>query len=114
MTDMADRPNAATIAREELDSAIRFLTADHRGKRVLFWMLEQCAIYEDAFAGENNATNYRLGLQAAGRRLISQLDSVDPRIYPQLLIDIATIREVDEAAAQSRADNLENDDDEIA
>lgn len=99
------------IARAELAKAFREVLATAAGKRVLFWILEQCAIYRDAFCGENNATNYTLGQQSSGRKIIAQLDETDPRLYPQLLVDIAVIKEFDRAAAKATAaNNQENDD----
>lgn len=99
------------VERDEIAQAFRDVFQRVSGKRVLFWMLEQCAIYEDAYAGENiNATNYTLGRQSAGRRLIGKLDELDPVIYPQLLRDIAEIRETDRAAAKAAADRMRPED----
>jgi len=98
--------------RDELHRAIREVVATVAGKRVLFWMLEQCAIYRDPFTGQNAPTNYTIGKQAAGRVLISKLDEIDPRLYPSLLLDIADIRDVDRSAMKSlQQRKKENDDD---
>ena len=102
---------AQEYERSELHRAFRETLSTVAGKRVLFWMLEQCAIYEDAFAGVDAATNYALGRQAAGRKLIAKLDHVDPRLYPKLLIDIAEIREIDRAAVDALTKKENNDDD---
>lgn len=101
------------VARAELHKAFRDALATVAGKRVIFWMLETCAIYRDAFAGENNATNYTLGRQASGRELIAKLDEVDPRLYPSLLMDMAQIREVDRSAAKALAGNQKENDDDL-
>lgn len=95
--------------REELERAFRAIFALAAGKRVLFWMLEQCAIYQDAFTGEDNATNYTLGLQSGGRKLISMLDQIDPRLYPQLLLDVADLKAMDRAASESAAQQGNDD-----
>lgn len=100
------------IARAELAKAFRDTLATASGKRVLFWVLEVCAIYRDPFAGDNNVTNYTIGRQASGRDLIAKLDEIDPRLYPALLSDMAEIREMDRAAARASAEKEENDDDE--
>ncbi len=108
--NLSEQPSVADqYAREELARAVRGVLSTAEGKRLLFWILEQCAIYQDAYCGENNATNYTLGLQAGGRKLISLLDSVEPRLYPQLLIDMATIKETDMAAVQALADREDYD-----
>lgn len=104
---------AQQVERDELNKAFRDVLKTASGKRVLFWMLEQCAIYEDAFAGDSiNATNYRLGSQGSGRKLIAKLDEIDPRFYPKLLLDIADIKAMDRAAADALTKNTENDDHE--
>ena len=72
---------------QELTDAMREVIASDAGKRVIFWILEQAAIYRDAYAGENAATNYVLGSQAVGRRLIERMDMIDGRLYPRLLLD---------------------------
>lgn len=104
---------AEQFERDALNAAFREVFATAAGKRVLFWMLEQCAIYQDAFSGDNNATNYSLGLQAAGRKLIERLDQLDPRFYPSMLLAVADLKAMDRAAA-ARAAKQENDDDDDA
>jgi hypothetical protein len=95
---------------DELDHGFRETLAAPGGRRVLFWMLEQCAIYQDAFAGDNNVTNYTLGLQAGGRKLIAKLDAIDPLLYPNLLLQIADLRAMDRAATQAEDTEQGNDD----
>lgn len=112
MTDDALTP-AQVRERDDLNDAWREVLSSKSGQRVVFWWLEQCAIYADAFTGDNNATNYTLGLQAAGRRAIARMDAIDPRLYPTLLADVAELRAMDKAAAERAADN-EGEDDEQA
>jgi hypothetical protein len=79
-------------------------------RRVMFWVLEQAAIYADAFSGENtSATNYSLGLQAVGRKLISKFDEIDPRFYPRLLLDVAELKAMDRAASEAATTEDEED-----
>lgn len=99
------------VERSALDSAFRHLLTDAAGKRVLYWMLEQCAIYRDAYTGDAASTNYMLGQQSSGRKLIAKLDEIDAQFYPQLLMDIAEIRSRDRAAGEA-LDNPEDDDDD--
>lgn len=102
---------AQAYERDTIERAFRAVLQTEQGKRVLFWMLERCAIYRDAFDMEASVTNYTLGRQAAGRDLIGMFDEIDPRIYPRLLLDIAEIKDVDQAAAEALTENKENDDD---
>ncbi|MGX1353375.1 hypothetical protein AB7M49_006996 [Bradyrhizobium elkanii] len=111
MSDLKEQLSPAEeIARAELAKAFRDTLATVAGKRVVFWVLEQCAMYRDAFSADNNVTNYSLGRQAAGRDVLAKLDEIDPRLYPALLLDMAGVREMDRAAAKATADNMENDD----
>lgn len=112
MADAEERLSPAqAYERDELHRAFRRMLATVDGKRVLYWMLEQCSIYQDAWALESNVTNYSLGRQSVGRVVIGKLDEIEPRLYPQLLMDIAGIREVDRAAVESLTKKQENDDD---
>lgn len=89
--------------------AFRAVLSTADGKRVLFWVLEQAGVYRDAFAGDDAATNYVLGQQAVGRKLIGMMDELDPRTYPKLLLDIADLKAMELAAAKS--DEPEDDED---
>jgi hypothetical protein len=88
--------------------AFKAVITTPQGKRVLFWVLEQAAIYRDAFTGDRSATDYVLGQQAIGRRLIGVLDEIDPRTYPRLLLDMADLKAMERAAmAQDEEDEDE-------
>lgn len=114
---MSDLTESLTPQQESerlrLNRAFSEVFRTDAGKRVLFWLLEQAAIYEDAFAGDqSNATNYTLGRQSNGRRLIAKLDEIDPRFYPQLLLAVAELNAMDRAAASRAANSGEDDEDE--
>lgn len=100
-----------TIERDKLHKSFSELLATEAGRRVIFWTLEQCAIYREAYTGDDAATNYTLGMQASGRKVIAEIDAINPRFYPQLLLDMAELRDRDRAAAE-QADNPEDDDDD--
>lgn len=85
-------------ADDDLSRSFERLLSNDDGRRVIFWVLEQAAIYRDAFAGDDTATNYVLGSQAVGRRIIQRIDQIDARLYPRLLLDMADIREMERAA----------------
>ena len=111
MSELAEQLSPQEAAeRADLDEAFREVFKTASGKRVLFWMLEQCAIYQDAYTGDDNATNYTLGLQAGGRKLIAKLDELDPRNYPTLLLAVADDKAMKRAALE-RAAQQEDDDD---
>lgn len=111
MSELKEQLSAQDAAeRAEVDEAFREVFKTASGKRVLFWMLEQCSIYSDAYTGDDNATNYTLGLQAGGRKLIAKLDELDPRNYPALLLAVADDKAM-KRAAKERAAKQEDDDD---
>lgn len=114
MTVIADNPSPGEkYEREALEGAFREMLRSEPGKRVLFWLLEQGSIYSDPFTGEDASTNYRLGRQATARRLIQQMNDIDPTLYPKLLLDMAEIRKADMAAINSMARNQGNEDDDF-
>lgn len=92
----------------DLDQAIKDVLGTASGKRVIFWMLEEAGVYRDAFSGDDAATNYVLGQQSVGRKVIAALDQLDPRNYPRLLLDVADLKAMDRAANE-RADQQEDD-----
>jgi len=94
-----------------LDAAFRDILTTEAGRRVVFWMMEQGSIYSDPFAGNDSITNYTIGGQAPTRRLIERLNVIEPRLYPQLLLDMAMIREADAAEAETRSKLTEGNDD---
>ena len=65
---------------------------------------------ENTPVGDNDATNYMLGLQSAGRKLIAKLDALDPTNYPTLLLAVARDKAMKRAALE-RAAQTEDDDD---
>jgi hypothetical protein len=103
---------AQTIEREALHKAFRDVLATASGKRVLFWVLERAAIYEDPDQGEfTHATSTIIGRQKVGRLVMAKLDEIDPMLYPALLIAMNDIRETDKAAAEALAEKMEPEDD---
>ena len=98
---MADQNN--------LHDAMREVLSMPSGKRVVFWLLEQAAIYRDAYSGQDSATNYVLGQQSVGRKVIGLMDDIDPRTYPKLLLAIADLKAMDRASAAT--DPEEDDED---
>lgn len=99
MADFERQPFAPHDYRQsELAKALGSVAGTPEGRRVLFWVLEQAGIYQDAYSADDAATNYRLGQQSIGRRLIEAFDLIDPRAYPRLLLDLAEMQERDQAA----------------
>lgn len=109
MTDFTEQPNTPDQqAHDDTLEAFKAVIATGQGKRVLFWILGQAGIYRDPFGGGDEATNYTLGQQSIGRKVIGMLDQIDPRTYPRLLLDVADMEAMARAAAERE------DDDELA
>ena len=98
-----DRDQASLMA------AMEGLLSVPQGQRVLFWVLEQAAVYRDAFSGDDAATNYVLGQQSVGRKMIDLMDQIDPRTYPKLLLAIADLKAMDQAAQHMEQQEDEED-----
>lgn len=99
-----------TVERDhqELRDAMAALLSVPQGQRVLFWVLEQAAVYRDAFSGDDAATNYLLGQQSVGRKMIELMDQIDPRTYPRLLLAIADLKAMDRAADETQEEDDED------
>lgn len=99
-----------SVAKNALVGAFREVFATEAGKRVIFHMIAQGAIYQDAFTGDDPATNYRLGRKRQALELIADLNEIDERLYPQLLLAMADIREMDRAIAAKLTAQQETED----
>jgi len=69
----------------DLEAVLRF----PQGRRTVLWFLELCGVSRTAYTGTEAATNFKLGEQNVGLRLISQLEQIGPTEYPQLLLEAA-------------------------
>ncbi len=109
---------AANIAHEELNRSVEAIIETVEGKRFIYWLLDRCAMYRDAFGGAGMAdvTHHSLGRQSVGRMLVNKLDEINPRLFPRLLLEMATIRENDAAIAarQVGAAQPEDEDEQYA
>lgn len=109
MIDFLDQPNEENDRKHgDLRQSLAALLDNADGRRVLFWVLEQANIYGDAYKGDDAATNYTLGQQSIGRRVLGLMNEISPRAYPTLLLAVAD----DEAMA--RAAQMKEDPDDMA
>lgn len=109
MTDFLDQPNADEVRKhDDLRQSLAAVLANADGRRVMFWVLGQADIYRDAYTGDDAATNYTLGQQSIGRRVLGLMNEIDPRAYPKLMLAVA------EDEAMARAASEKEDDDGVA
>jgi hypothetical protein len=87
MADLQQQPSAAqTVIPPQIVTDFEKVLRDPEGKRVVLWLLEQCGVYRNAFTGNADATNERLGEINIGLKLISKLHEVSPSEYARLLL----------------------------
>jgi len=96
--------------RDQLTLSYEAILNTDEGRRVLFDIFERCGVYQSGFTGNNDATNYKAGRRDIGLELLGQIDAVDPRHYPSLLLRIAELKAMDRAAASTKENDDEDDD----
>ena len=101
---MSGREQRLEDEAAQLIEDFRAVAASPAGKRVLFFTLGLCGVYQDGFCADPYATSYVAGKQAIGKLLIGKLDEVDPHTYPQLLLEVARERALSEAAERKESD----------
>jgi len=78
---------------EALHEAIAAVLATDDGRRLIFWLLGICGLYEDGFSGDDALTNYRLGRQAVAKQIVAQMNAIDGELYPRFLMECANLQE---------------------
>lgn len=97
MTDFENKLSPAQIdATAQSVSDLEAVLRLPAGRRVLLRILEQAGLTRSAYTGDHAATSFRLGEQNIGLWLISQLETIGPTEYPQLLLDAARVRDLTE------------------
>ncbi|NJL06816.1 MAG: hypothetical protein HC900_00065 [Methylacidiphilales bacterium] len=82
------------------DRALRAVLDTADGKRVVFWLLGLCGLYQDQHAtGMADATSYMLGRRSVGLMVINKLNELDARLYPLLMLEVAQLKEMARALA---------------
>jgi len=81
------------LVKDRLHEAIAAVLATDDGRRVVFWLLSICGLYEDGFTGDDALTNYRLGRQAVGKQILAQMNAIDGELYPRFLMECARMRQ---------------------
>ena len=97
--DVRRAEKQAKVTAQLHADAIRGVMSHSVGRAWMYDFLEQCHIFHTAFTGDNNATNFALGEQSMGLRLLASLMQVCPDDY------LLMTREANERhlAADSRA-----------
>ena len=90
MTDLTEQLSKdQELRRDQIAIDLEAVLRIPHGRRTLLWFLEQCGLYRTAYTSEDAATNFRLGEQSVGLRLIAKLEEIGPTEYPLLLLEAA-------------------------
>lgn len=74
--------------RELLLGSVRETLQTMQGRRFTWWILSQCGIYSQNVSA--NSTMYILeGQRSIGLKVIELLGEVDPKLYPEMLLEQA-------------------------
>ena len=87
------------LMRDRVVSDLEAVLRLPQGRRVLSSVIERCGVYRNAYTGEREATDFRLGEQNIALWLISQIEMVGATEYPTLLIERARLNEERRSAA---------------
>ncbi len=71
----------------DLDDATRFVLSDPRARRFLWWVLENCHLFQSSMTGNSFAFHLE-GERNIGLKIIAQIDSVNPIAFPKLMLDM--------------------------
>jgi hypothetical protein len=73
------------LADAERVQALRDVLATLAGRRVLWWLLEQCHLYHQSWSpGQADRTAFLEGERSIGLRLLDQIERVGPLRYAQM------------------------------
>lgn len=78
--------------RDDLTHAVRETLLNAQGRQVLWWIIEQCGIYQVGPIG-NSGTNVHQGERNVGLKIINLLESVEPTAYPRLHLEMVQTNE---------------------
>jgi hypothetical protein len=93
MSKLEEKPSDwQKLQQEQIALDLEAVLRTDEGRRLIVWFLSLCNIepLQSAYKGEHaEATNFCLGEQNVGLKLIAQLDAISPIVYPQLLLEEA-------------------------
>lgn len=78
----------AKFAKEQQDADLKDLLAMPQFRRYIWRHInETCGLMRDPFSANGSVMNLNVGMQAMGRALFAEIESVDPRLIPQIMIE---------------------------
>ena len=83
---VADRKDAARLARQVEANDIKWLMSSKQGRRIAWRLLERAGVYRSSFTG-NSETFFREGQRDQGLRLIADIHTHCPDAYALMLTE---------------------------
>lgn len=79
----SDRKEAAERTEHQRTEDFKWLMADPRGRRIVWWLLEQAGVYRSSFTG-NSETFFREGERNIGLKIVFMIHSHCPELYAKM------------------------------
>jgi hypothetical protein len=76
--------------QEQID--LKTILATAGGRRVIWWILEECGVYRTSFTG-NSHTFFNEGKRQIGLMLIEKIFAADPTAYTNMRLEAAERKE---------------------
>jgi len=99
-------------------NALEYLLKSYEGKKLLWWMLEQCGIARTPFASNALQMSFNCGAQNIGLMLQAEINQFFPEAYVQMIQELSNERAdrdrrlADAARDDARADGRDDGDDD--
>lgn len=81
-----DRAKEQMLVEQALDEATQAMLLNGQTKRFLWWLFEITGYHSVNLSG-NSSVYASEGMRVVGKRIIDQLDKVDPTAYPMMLLE---------------------------
>ena len=77
------------LAQDRVRNDLNAVIDTPQGRRTIQWILSMCGMYRSCFNADLAITSFSLGERNIGLRIVSEMNEIDPRIYPRMLLDTA-------------------------
>lgn len=95
------------VAEAGLRHAWEQVASSEAGKRVLFDLMSRCHVMISQFSPDPCVHAFNAGKQDGGLEIVRSLEAISPRAFPNLLLAMASIRELDGNLARVQHKNAQ-------
>jgi hypothetical protein len=78
--------NTATLQRER-DASIRWLLADRRGRRVVWWLLADAGVFRSSMGATPELTAFNEGRRSTGLALLADVSRLCPERFAEMQLE---------------------------